>query len=239
MRREHHPYWAEKALGVLTERWARRYLLPMFDSVGAEPRFAGPHYIHVQGPNIRVGDHFHAFGSVSAPVSLSVNPYDGGNGSIEIGNYCVVSTGVRIRSAIGVRIGDGCMLAENCYITDADWHDVYHRIYPGKCKPVQVGNNVWLADSVTVAKGVTIGDNSIVGARSVVTRDVPANAIYAGNPARQIGEIDPDAPKSVREHLFASGRPYQEFKDDYDRERLAGNTFLGWMKALVLPDRDT
>ncbi|MGD8858484.1 MAG: acyltransferase [Myxococcales bacterium] len=236
MRREHHPYWAEKLLGRFSELYAEHFLLPMFDRVGAEPRFQGPRHIILQGPNIRVGDHFHAFGTASSPVSFSVNPYDGGEGAIDIGNYCVISSGVRIRSAVGVSIGDNCMLAENVYVTDADWHDLYHRIYPGTRKPVRIGNNVWLAESAHVMKGVTIGDNSVVGARSLVVKDIPENSIAAGNPARVIGEIDPDKPRSLREHLFAGGRPYREFKDEYDRQRLAGNTFRGWMKALLWPD---
>jgi acetyltransferase-like isoleucine patch superfamily enzyme len=50
--------------------------------------------------------------------------------------------------------------------------------------PVHIGDNVWLGDHATVLKGVTIGDNSVVAARAVVTRDVPANVIVAGNPAK-------------------------------------------------------
>jgi acetyltransferase-like isoleucine patch superfamily enzyme len=229
----------QKALGEAARVWAAYRLLPQFEAVGSEPRFQGIKYILLQGPNIRVGDHFHAFGARHAPVSLAVNPYDGGDGEIVFGDYCVVSSGVRIRSALSVRIGDNTMLAENCYITDADWHDLYHRIYPGKREAVHIGNNVWLADSVTVCKGVTIGDNCVVGAASVVTRDLAPNAIAAGNPARVVGELDPELPSSRREHLFASVRPYAEFKDDYDRARLRGNTLLGWLRSLAFPDRET
>jgi len=236
VRREHHPYWLQCVVTELASRWAEHFLLPQFDAVGREPRFAGARYILAQGPNIRVGDHFHAFGARQAPISLAVNPYDGGAGEIVFGDYCVVSTGVRIRSAISVRIGDNTMLAENCFITDADWHDSYHRIFPGKREPVRIGNNVWLADSVTVCKGVQIGDNAIVGAASVVTRDVPPNTIAAGNPARAIGELDPTLPSSRREHLFAF-RPYDEFKAEHDRARLAGNTLADFVRARVWPRR--
>ncbi|MFI5307807.1 MAG: acyltransferase [Polyangiales bacterium] len=239
MRREHHPFWVQKTLAAFTQRWAEHFLIPQFDAIGKEPRFQGVRHILLQGPNIRAGDYFHAFGARHAPLSLAVNPYDGGagDGEIAIGNYCVLSTGVRIRSALSVRIGDNCMLAENCYITDADWHDVYHRIFPGKRAAVHIGHNVWLADSVTVCKGVEIGDNCVVGAASVVTRSLPANTIAAGNPAKPIGEIDPSIPGSRREHLFESIRPYDEFKDEYDRARLAGNTLAGWLQSLLLPDR--
>jgi acetyltransferase-like isoleucine patch superfamily enzyme len=236
VRREHHPYWIQQALTVVTKGWAEHFLLPQFDAIGKEPRFQGSKYIHVQGPNVRVGNHFHAFGARHAPLSLAVNPYDGGAGEIVIGDYCVLSTGVRIRSAVSVHIGHNCMLAENCFITDADWHDIYHRIYPGKRAAVQIGNNVWLADSVSVCKGVTIGDNCVVGTASVVTRDLPPNTIAAGNPARPIGEIDPSQPSSRREHLF-QGRPYDDFKADYDRERLQGNSLAGYLRSLLRPDR--
>jgi acetyltransferase-like isoleucine patch superfamily enzyme len=239
MRREHHPFWVEQALGEFVRVWAEWFLVPQFDRLGKEPRFQGQKWIHVQGPNIRAGDNLHVFATQEAPVSLCVNPYDGGNGRIDIGHWCVLSSGTRIRSAIGVEIGDNCMFAENCFITDADWHDVYHRIFPGKKEPVRIGNNVWIGDRVTVCKGVTIGDNSVIGAASVVTRDIPPNTIAAGNPARPIGELDPTQPSSRREHLFVGGQPYDDYKADYDRRRLRGNTLGGWLRALAWPDRDT
>ena len=54
------------------------------------------------------------------------------------------------------------------------------------CAPVTIGDNVWLAGKSTVLKGVTIGDNAVVGANAVVTRDIPANAVAMGVPARVI-----------------------------------------------------
>lgn len=239
MLREHHPYWYQRWLTGVHTRLAKHFLLPHFASVGKEPRFSGFHHMHVQGPSIHVGDHFHAFATAAQPLSLAVNPYDGGmgEGEIVIGNYCIVSSGARIRSACSIRIGDNTMLAERCLITDADWHDPYQRIFPGKKAPVRLGNNVWIGDSVTITKGVTIGDNSIVGAASVVTRDIPENSIAAGNPARVVGELDPTLPSSRREHLFVGGTPYDQFKDEYDRARLSGNTLGTWLRTLLLPRR--
>ena len=239
MRRDHHPIWVERALDRLTQAWAARFLLPQFDRVGAEPRFQGQKWIHVQGPNVRAGDNLHVFATAHLPVSMCVNPYDGGMGFIDIGNWCVISSGVRIRSAVGVTIGDSCMLAESVFITDADWHDIYHRILPGKREPVRIGNNVWIGDRATVCKGVTIGENSVIGAASVVTKDIPPNTIAAGNPARAVGEIDPSLPSSRREELFVAGSPYDEFKDAYDRQRLRGNTLHGWLRAMIWPTRES
>lgn len=240
MRREHHPFWYQHGLERAQQRLVEHFVLPQLESVGREPRFSGIRYLHIQGPNIRVGDHFHAFATCEQPLSLAVNPYDGGCGEGEIvfGDYCIASSGVRIRSALSIRIGSNTMIAERCLITDADWHDPYQRIYPGKKAAVRIGENVWIGDSVTICKGVTIGDNSIVGASSVVTRDIPANTIAAGNPVRVIGELDPTQPSSRREHLFVGGLPYQQFKNDYDRARLQGNTFASWIRSLLWPTRD-
>jgi hypothetical protein len=66
-----------------------------------------------------------------------------------------------------------------------------------------------------------------------------ANTIAAGNPAKPIGEIDPSVPGSRREHLFESIRPYDEFKDEYDRERLRGNSLAGWLRSIAWPDRQS
>ena len=81
-----------------------------------------------------------------------------------------------------IEIGDACMIAHGTYISDADWHGIYDRAEPvGTTKPINIKENVWIGDSAIICKGVTIGKNSIIGAGSVVTKDVPKNCIYAGN----------------------------------------------------------
>lgn len=82
-------------------------------------------------------------------------------------------------------IGPGCNLATSI-------HPISPRLRRHKLqynKPIHIGNNVWFGAGVTVLPGVTVGDNAIVGAGSVVTKDVPSNAIVAGNPARLIRMI--------------------------------------------------
>ena len=64
--------------------------------------------------------------------------------------------------------------------------------------PITLEDNVWLGGSVVVCPGVTIGENSIIGAGAVVTRDIPANSIAVGNPTRVIKELDPTAPRALQ-----------------------------------------
>jgi acetyltransferase-like isoleucine patch superfamily enzyme len=239
LRRDHHPYWVEKFAERLYSRLAEHFIHPQFESLGLEPRFVGSRFLDLRGERLSAGDHFHVYATREMPVSFAVDPFEGGQGRIRFGSHCIVAPGVRIRSAISVDIGDNCMFAESVYITDADWHDHYHRIYPGKVAPVTLQNNVWVGDRVSICKGVTIGENSIIGAASVVTKDVPANSIAAGNPARVIAELDAAAHKTSRAALFVGGLPYQSFKNEFDKRRLAGNTLLGWARARLWPDERT
>ena len=126
----------------------------------------------------------------------------------------------------------------NAYLSDSDWHDTHHRIFaPGASAPIVLEDNVWIGDSALVCKGVRIGENSIVGAYSVVTRDVPANTIVAGNPARSIGEIDPSH-LTTRKHLFTMDESFDKFDDRYLRQHLSGNSFSRWLRTLIAPTSD-
>ena len=90
-----------------------------------------------------------------------------------------------------VTIGDDCFLGPNISIYTA-----CHSTNPTErntrrewAEPVTIGDNVWIGGDVTILPGVTIGDNCTIGAGSVVTRDIPANSIAVGNPARVIKSI--------------------------------------------------
>lgn len=78
----------------------------------------------------------------------------------------------------------------NTLITDGDWHQDDPR--SGELRPVNIGDNVWLGVNVTVLKGVTIGENTVMGAGSLVVKDIPANVIAAGNPCKVIKFIEPN-----------------------------------------------
>lgn len=233
-RKNLQPYWLKKVFDHLNEIYVNYYCRPHFDSTGIGLRVMNPRYLEISGPRISVGDHVHFMALRDKPVRLAVFE---GLGSITIGDYCIVNPGVRISSADSIHIGHSCMLAMNAYLADADWHDIQHRIYaPGKHQPIVLGNNVWVGDSVLICKGVNIGDNSVIGAWSVVTRDVPANVVVAGNPARQIRQLDP-GDMTKREHLFNMDQPYDEFEAGYFRDMLKGNTLPTWIRSVLLPGR--
>lgn len=101
-------------------------------------------------------------------------------------------TGIGIHSKIGtVIIGNDCMIAEQCLIYSHN-HKFNRNDVPigeqgyDEDKPVIIGDNVWIGGRVTILPGVRIGNGSVVGAGSVVTKNVNPNSVVAGNPARFI-----------------------------------------------------
>jgi tetrahydrodipicolinate N-acetyltransferase len=88
-----------------------------------------------------------------------------------------------------IRIGTGCAISWNTNILDGNGHDL---TVDGMVKPwpnpVEIGNNVWVGTGATVLPGVRVEDGAVVGAGSVVTHQVPARTVVAGNPAKVIGK---------------------------------------------------
>ena len=106
-------------------------------------------------------------------------------GPLHIGDDVSFAPGCHVHVMDPVRIGDRCMLAEGVYVGSAD-HDKASRHLVTRSGPVSIGNDVFLGIRSVVLGGVTIGDGATVGAHSVVTRDVAAGSVVAGNPARRI-----------------------------------------------------
>lgn len=101
---------------------------------------------------------------------------------LKIGNHCGFS-GCSIVADKEVIIGDHVMVGANTCIGDRDDHPDRLGTTP---QPVHIGNNVFIGMHCIVMKGVTIGENSIIGAGSIVTKDIPANCIAAGVPCKVI-----------------------------------------------------
>ncbi|MBK8992745.1 MAG: acyltransferase [Gammaproteobacteria bacterium] len=153
-----------------------------------------------------------------------------------IGDYALITPACASAPATRSRSATTACSPAAPTITDSDWHGIYDRIERNaEPAPIRIGNNVWIGDRATVLKGVTIGDNSIVGAGAVVARDVPANVVVAGNPARVVKELDPNGPFVTRADFYRDPTSMFAESDRLDREFLAGNTFR-LVARPVLPD---
>jgi maltose O-acetyltransferase len=116
---------------------------------------------------------------------------------VRFGARCFANFGLVALDVAPITIGDDVQLGPNVQLLTP-----LHPVEPGPrrdkweaAKPITIGDNVWLGGGVIVLPGVTIGENTVVGAGAVVTRDVPANVVAVGNPARVIRTIDePGAP---------------------------------------------
>jgi len=121
-------------------------------------------------------------------------------GVVEIGAKTVMGQECTISAYQHVRIGEQCVIADRAMFIDFD-HGVVEVERPIRLqgiykRDVEVGSNVWIGYGACILRGVRVGDNSIVGTNAVVTRDVPANAVVAGAPARVIRMRE--APQELR-----------------------------------------
>ena len=106
---------------------------------------------------------------------------------IKVGNDCGFS-GTVVAAFESIVLGNHVICGANTLITDSNWHPEDPR--SGVPAPIRIGNNVWLGVNTTVLKGVVIGENSVIGAGSIVTTDIPANVVAAGNPCRVIKQLE-------------------------------------------------
>ncbi len=121
-----------------------------------------------------------------------------GPARITIGTGTFLNLGVMVAAMERVEIGAHCMFANGCFVTDADhrtddpdtpvtWQGFTSR------GPTRIGDNVWCGAHVVITSGVTIGERAVIGANSVVTRDIPPHSVAVGAPAQVIREITYEA----------------------------------------------
>lgn len=112
--------------------------------------------------------------------------------NITVGENFYANHNLVILDAAKVTFGDNVFIGPNCGFYTAGHPLDYERRNQGLeyAKPIKVGNNVWFGGNVCVLPGVTIGDNVVIGAGSVVNKDVPCDCVVAGNPAKVIKKID-------------------------------------------------
>lgn len=109
---------------------------------------------------------------------------------VYIGENTMICFSFTLLCAEKIIIGRNCLIASHVFISDEN-HGIKINNIPYACqplitKPIEIGNNVWLGEKVIVLPGVHIGENSIIGAGSVVTNNIPENSIAVGNPAHVI-----------------------------------------------------
>ena len=153
---------------------------------------------------------------------------------ISVGDNFFANYGCTILDAAPVTIGENCLMGPNvCLYTSCHPLDAALRAAgPESAKPITVGNNVWFGGNAVVCPGVTIGDNAIIGAGAVVTRDVPANVVVAGNPARIIRELR--CQKTYRAVLF----DFDYTLGDATDAIVAGFNYALPAMGYPLPDRE-
>ncbi len=159
-------------------------------------------FLKIRGYNIDYtvilkGNNFF-FQSVRAAINISKNSIigkstrisAGDNGKISIGRDVLIDDFTYIMSHGKIEIGDNSKIASFCFIID------FNHKYKDKIKnlveqgyetnPIKIGKNVWIGTHVIILPGVTIGDRAIIGAGSVVTKDISSASIAVGNPAKVI-----------------------------------------------------
>jgi acetyltransferase-like isoleucine patch superfamily enzyme len=109
--------------------------------------------------------------------------------NITLGKRVFINSGCTFQDQGGVVIGDDCLIGHNTVLATLN-HDLDPArradMHPA---PITIGRNVWIGANVTVLPGVSIGDNAVVAAASVVTKDVPADAMVVGSPARVVRSL--------------------------------------------------
>lgn len=124
----------------------------------------------------KVGEHY----LIEQPFHCDYGSY------ITIGENFYANYNLTILDVNSVTFGDNVLIGPNCSFFAAG-HPLEPELRKAGWefgKPIQVGNNVWFGGNVTVLPGVTIGDNAVIGAGSVVTKDIPADCVAVGNPCR-------------------------------------------------------
>lgn len=108
---------------------------------------------------------------------------------IKVGKNVFINTGCHFQDQGGIEIGDGTLIEHNVVLATLN-HDedpaLRHILHPA---PIKIGKNVWIGANVTIVSGVTVGDDAIVAAGAVVTKDVPPETMVGGVPAKVIRKV--------------------------------------------------
>ena len=161
---------------LLRAKWALRRC----NQVGPWPRLFGRVMVKNHG-QITIGERLLMYGG-TVRGELVTEP----GGTIEIGDQVFINYGVSISAHTLVKIGNRCQIGNYSLIMDNDYHQIGDKTMLGHSRPIILEDDVWLGARVIILKGVTIGQGAVIGAGSVVTRDIPARSVAVGQPARVV-----------------------------------------------------
>lgn len=148
-----------------------------------------------EGAKISIGNEV----TIYSPIEITAATHIFPESYVKIGDRTRIGRYTALRAAKGIEIGKDCLLARYVRIYDYNGHPLDPGSYsdlnslrnrsktpPEEVDEVCIGNNVWIGENVFIQRGVTIGDGSIVSANSVVIKNIPADTVVLGNPARVI-----------------------------------------------------
>lgn len=171
--------------------WIEPVLKSVCDSVGKGLRVECLPFIRGEG-RLTIGDNVYLSGRSCFFFinGMAKTP------EIVIGRESFIGSGCTFSAATCIRVGVKCLISSGVRIHDNDGHplDPVRRamnepIRQDEAADVTIGDNVWIGAQATILKGVTIGNDSVVGTSAVVTSDVPAKSVVAGNPARVVKSL--------------------------------------------------
>jgi acetyltransferase-like isoleucine patch superfamily enzyme len=168
---------------VVRSRWVLRHC----NRVGRLTRLAGGTAIVENRGSITIGDGTRLMAAF-APIELRTGP----GGRLTIGDRGAVNYGTSLRVVGSAVIGDDVDIGPYCLMGDTELGDLDAPLHTSP-RPVRIGDSVWLAARVSVHPGAVIGDGTVVAAGSVVEGELPARVVAAGNPARVVRHLDPQA----------------------------------------------
>lgn len=134
--------------------------------------------LRVFGANIGIAVHIYPTVRIAIPWNL------------ELQSECAVGDGAILYSLGKITVGERATVSQGAHLC-AGTHDVRDPSRPLRKPPISIGDDAWVCADAFIGPGVVVGEGAIVGARAVVMKNVPAGAVMAGNPARQIRRIGP------------------------------------------------
>lgn len=150
-----------------------------------------------KGGFLTIGKNFTCLNSVDSNSIALIQPcffnYSMENAKLTIGNNVGIS-GSTLNCTTSIIIGNNTNIGSGCIISDTDSHPIHwltrrNNSEPAPKAPIVIGNDVFIGARCIILKGVTIGDGAVIGAGSVVAKDIPPRVIACGNPVRVIKEI--------------------------------------------------